>query len=556
MNPESLRPRKLTPRETAVDQQMHQLLAEVGGIEQPPDLSARILMAAKSTDRYAPPRNSGLVAAAVLMLGVGVALGVAMASGAGKPSVTNSSHASSHTTQDSVNGGPLVAIRVRNAGELADVPETVEAMTCFGLTDADLASMRRFPRLRMLRLGGTPMPGGLKNSVFTSKGLAHLQNLALLERLDLSETARLDTAAVSQLALLPRLKWLSIAGAKLHTGSIAELAKIAKLEALDVSYCKNVNGEDLWKIAELPELRELNLTGVTSLASKDLASLQRGRNLRVLQLSGIAGLSDESILAIAPLRELRTLHIAHCPGLTDKALKALQSMPFLRDLDLSNNPNFTDAAVELLPKGLERLQCSRCPELTDAFLTGVSNLPILRTFSVHWAPRFFISRDHLQKPCQFTATGIGKMLRASALTNIDLSLHGNFETEPGWPTLWKEILRHQHIRTLALRGFSSIDDDACRALAKMPRLEWLDISGTSVTDRGLALLAVADNRWKGLHFDAPMNISLAGIKQLASQPLEELSLYRLKFSSTDARQLIAKLWPRMRDFTLPDGSEI
>ncbi len=548
----------LSPRAAAADLQMHQLLAEVEAGERPPDLAAQILGAADADVVGSSSQGSRLLAVAMVVLGLGVAVGVAIGSRVDDASDAQSGEdaESRDETQREQDPDPITILQVANVGELDSVPVDTEAMTCFRLQDEDLKELGRFTKLRWLRLGPFPVSGGLKMSSFTSAGLVHLQGLTALERLDLSSTSKLDADALSQLQALPRLKWLSVGGAKLSAGSLAAIAKCKSLETLDLGHCENMVGAELRDIAAMPRLRELDLTGVEGLKAGELLLLKRAVGLRSLRLSEMITLEDDVVVGLAPLKKLRSLSIAHCLSLTDRSFQVFREMPFLAELDISNNGQFTDAILEALPKGLQSLRCAGCPMLTDELLKGLSALPMLREFSVHWSPHYYIDRDLYQGKCGFTAAGYVELLRTTTLTSLDLSLNGFLQKDDEWPELWAAIAKDQNLRELSLRGFSAVGDAQCRDLAAHPKLERLTLATTSVTDRGLEFLAEAKNRWKSLCLDAPMKISLEGLECFAGQPLEELSLYRLKFESEDARKLIRKLWPEIRSITLPDGSEI
>jgi hypothetical protein len=106
-------------------------------------------------------------------------------------------------------------------------------------TDADLASLKGFDKLKKLMLNGTKV---------TDAGLEHLKGLTNLEKLYLVDTKVTD-AGLEHLKGLPNLKVLSLVGTQITDAGLDRLKELKNLETLFV-YGTKVTDDGVKKLKE------------------------------------------------------------------------------------------------------------------------------------------------------------------------------------------------------------------------------------------------------------------------------------------------------------------
>ncbi|MCA8976818.1 MAG: hypothetical protein KDC98_19000 [Planctomycetes bacterium] len=290
---------------------------------------------------------------------------------------------------------------IMNASQLDTLPIDAQNVRCFDFDDAAVARLARFTAIERLDLGGMAV---------NDKGYA----VAL----------PITDAALTTIAGLPRLRWLSLKGCEQVKGTgLVELEKLARLEHLDLthtaidspalerlqrlpalrelllSWCMQFHGRSLAAVAGIPGLRRLELRGCTTLRAADVAHLAKLHELRHLDLrdcqgrfrgqtlvldgeepddpppqDGI-GITAASIAALSGL-QLETLLLGGSESLTDAVGDTLARMTTLRDLDLSGLPKITPALLPKLPTGLTSLALDNCAGLYRAATAAAEPTPL------------------------------------------------------------------------------------------------------------------------------------------------------------------------------------
>jgi hypothetical protein len=408
-------------------------------------------------------------------------------------------------------------------------------------------------RLHGLALVQTP---AALSCLRASGALPHLRWLFLDPRRQASSP--LDrTADLSALAGLGRLEVLSAPGQDLTDAEAATLGRLPRLERLDLT--DNPLGDaGLTALTSLTSLRALTLasTRITDAGLQRLGGLQR---LAWLDLTAThitpAGLAV--LVSRVPLQGLRVPRPGNGGGYVGDELRpllrGLVASGGLRFLDLPAAPvpavaelaalttlrGLTFGAVELRAAelaslgrlvGLEWLDLSDC-SLGDPELSPLVKLTRLRYLDVPRLPQGqqgFPRLAALGSATGLTVVHLPGVQRDDELAGL-----------PAWPAL-----REIHFDR-SRPGPSLLTDRALATLLRYPRLEWLDLDGTGVTDPGLEPLAgLGRLRWLSLR-DA--RITARGLVHLAR--LTELrDLERLPLEVDDAGAAPLMTLARLRWF--------
>jgi formylglycine-generating enzyme required for sulfatase activity/Leucine-rich repeat (LRR) protein len=320
---------------------------------------------------------------------------------------------------------------------------TVVEAGCTKMDDQTMSRVEGMAHLRRL---------DLIDCAFTDSGLKHLQQLAELEHLFISQPtstdvapgqARVTSAGLVWLANLTNLRELTLWSTQVDdVSSLRNLKKLAKLELLFSQ--AGVTGLD--HLAELPALKELDLTGTatTDEAVKDIASLKK---LETLSL-GRTSVTDACLHHLAGLDRLRSLELGGT-AITDDGLQAIQSLPRLEMLSLSG--------TKITDEGLRHV--AKIKTLRSLVLSGTRVSPR--------APAYLGELDSLEE------------LDISFTDLDDYSLRFFF--------IAAEKGRMKSLRRLCL-DHTSVTDLGMRDIASLEQLRELNVASTRVTGAGVKIL--------------------------------------------------------------------
>ncbi|CAO3701434.1 unnamed protein product [Rhizopus stolonifer] len=155
------------------------------------------------------------------------------------------------------------------------------------------------------------------------------------------------------------LRVLNISGLDQIKNSMLEEKSLSKLEKIDLSWCRNITGQDLIPlVASCALLRYLKLSGCPHLDESTMQSL--GQSLPQLEYLGLAActsLTDDGLLAfVSGKQQLRHLCLSSCARLTDATLRHLsQHTPRLTHLELAGCILMTDQGFCYLSSRLKNL---------------------------------------------------------------------------------------------------------------------------------------------------------------------------------------------------------
>jgi hypothetical protein len=210
--------------------------------------------------------------------------------------------------------------------EIEKIP-TLESLNIhFKMTEQDLRSISRLPRLRRLTL-----PSGM---TYTDAGLKVLANAAALEELWLSGCQQVTDGGLKELTRLTALKTLSLFRAgRITDVGLKELARLPRLETLALYGAKQVTDAGLRELTRSKTLTGLTVeeTGATEAGLRAFVA-DRGKQLRSLSLRDMP-VTDEFVADLAARApDLEYLSLNECKQVTDKSVGPLSRLVKLRAL--------------------------------------------------------------------------------------------------------------------------------------------------------------------------------------------------------------------------------
>ncbi|KAF1816644.1 RNI-like protein [Eremomyces bilateralis CBS 781.70] len=217
------------------------------------------------------------------------------------------------------------------------------------------------------------------------------------------EGCRIDRSSIHNFLLSnSRLVTLNLSGLAGATNFAMKIvaAHCPKLEALNVSWCNNIDTRGLRRVvqacSQLKDLRAGEVRGFDDVEFMD--DLFRRNTLERLVLMNCDSLTDDALKAlmegiepeidcltgraIVPPRNLKHLDLTRCRGITNDGISSLaHHVPYLEGLQLSRNATLTDAAIKdllLSIQSLTHLDLEELDQLTNDTLKTMSRSPFAR----------------------------------------------------------------------------------------------------------------------------------------------------------------------------------
>ena len=281
------------------------------------------------------------------------------------------------------------------------------------------------------------------------------------------------------------------------------LGRIKTLKRLDLSLTY-VSDRGIEQLKGLDRLEDLNLYAAEFITDAALAFLRGHKQLRTLNLRG-TDVTDTSLAYVAELPGLRRLDISFTQ-ISDVGLEHLAALTELEDLNLGGNKisGVGLHVLKLLPRlkklsfyGIQRRNAGWCwaPVVTDRELETISLLAGLEDLNVGFGVALGTPRPNDLGPpdgeaecriaggTRITDLGLTRLAKLTKLQQLDVS--GSAVTSDGL----KALAPLQQLRRLNLWNVRGIDDRAVPYLEALPNLTTLDLSNTAVSDQALARLA-------------------------------------------------------------------
>lgn len=246
------------------------------------------------------------------------------------------------------------------------------------------------------------------------------------------------------------------------------LAALPHLSRLDLSGTR-ITDHGLQQLKDAPGITELNLRYAELITDAGLSAVKNWKHLKQLNLRGTK-ITDTTLQHLSGVTSLESLNIGYAQ-ITDVGLDLITSLPNLKELAIGGN--------KLTDNGLQPLR--ELPGLTYLDLSGSQ-----RTDSGLWSVS--LNESGLE------AIATLKNLRRLRLDGTLVSAHG------------LEKLRDLTLlERLDLQGCKRVGDDAVPVLASFHSLHELDVTGTSITGKGIAALQQAQPHCKIIQGHMPDN---------------------------------------------------
>ncbi len=235
---------------------------------------------------------------------------------------------------------------------------------------------------------------------------------------------------------------------------LGRLAQLPNLARLDLSLTR-ITDHGMRQLKSAPAIVELNLYYAEQLTDEGMAAVKNWKHLKRINVRGTK-ITDTTLEHLSGIETLEAIDAGY-DQVTDVGLDNLISLPNLKELTIGGN--------KLTDMGLESLR--QMPGLTYLDLTGMQ-----RTDSGLWS-------------VSLTEFGVEAIAMLRELR--ELRLGGMAVSARSFEKL-KTLTR---LERLGLQGCRRIGDDAIAVLATYPALQAVDLKGTAVTEKGLALLRQA-----------------------------------------------------------------
>ncbi|NQT83537.1 hypothetical protein HQ563_10955 [bacterium] len=453
------------------------------------------------------------------------------------------------------------------------------------LNDAGLAHLSEMISLRILEV---------MSPQITDAGLTHLAKLRSLSELYVW-APKVRGPGLVHLAKLPSLINLSLAGNHFGDDGLKYLKNIPSVTKLSLEGILNLSDAGMKHVGNFVQLTDLSL-GHTSISGKGLAHLSTLTKLESLRLYNVL-IGDEGCVHLKRLNSLKSLNLwtrtSKKPQITDKGLAHLKDIQSLERLELSS-PEITDKGLAHVAE-LSRLTFLRFSggPITDAGISHLAKLRALQTLSIRGAGITDMGMSHIGKLSglkdlfllsapQVTNQGLAELKSLKSLRKLhlgyglDISVAGlaHLNAIPALVQLRvgnvrqdnsglnlaglskledlslflrrKETLRDEDLACLARLGRlkqlqlgpheSAIGDAGFKYLAGLTSLEFLNVGGRRITDRGLRYLANMRNLW---HLRLRGDFTDQGLRYL--EGLEGLSILSLTSENAFSKRALNRL---------------
>lgn len=255
-----------------------------------------------------------------------------------------------------------------------------------------------------------------------------------------------------RLATLPHLTHLNLSLTRITDQGMQELKNLAGIVDLDLRFAEYVTDEGLAAIKGWKKLKRLSVHG-TKISDTTLDHISGITTLETVDV-GSAMITDVGIERLAALPNLKSLTMGG-NELGDAGLQALRQIPGLVFLDLSGRQG-TDSNVWTI-------------SMSEVGLDAILSLKDLR---------------ELRFGCTSLGVGVeGTRFATVAATSVT----------DRWLEKMKSLSK---LERLKLQGCDRIDDKALAPLTTFPALREVDLTGSAVTGKGVALLQSAKPKVK------------------------------------------------------------
>ncbi len=229
------------------------------------------------------------------------------------------------------------------------------------------------------------------------------------------------------------------------------LARLPNLARLDLSLTR-ISDHGLQQLKDAPAITELNLYSDELITDAGLSAIKAWKHLKRLSVRGTK-ITDNTLQNVSGITSLESLDAGYAE-ITDVGLDLLTTLTNLKELAIGGN--------KLTDFGLQPLR--QLPGLVYLDLSGAQ-----RTDSGLWSVS--LSESGLD------AIATLKNLRHLRLNGTEVSARG-----------MQRLTGLTRLEWLDMQGCKRVGDDVAPVLASFPALRRIDLTGTHVTEKGIAAL--------------------------------------------------------------------
>ena len=252
---------------------------------------------------------------------------------------------------------------------------------------------------------------------------------------------------------------------------LRKLAEFPKLTYLNLSLTR-ITDQGMQELKNLPGIVELNLRFAEYVTDEGLAAVKGWKNLKRLNVHGTK-ISDTTLEHISGITTIESLDIGSSM-VTDVGLERLSSLTRLKELTMGGN--------ELGDAGLQALRL--LPGLTYLDLNGRQGTDS-NVWTIGMSDRGLDALLTLKelRELRFGCTTLGVGSEGARFATVKM-----MNVSARWLEQMKALPK---LERLKLQGCDGVEDDAMNVLAEFPSLKEVDLKGSAVTAKGLAVLRAA-----------------------------------------------------------------
>ncbi|XP_056429458.1 dynein regulatory complex subunit 6 isoform X1 [Hyla sarda] len=352
----------------------------------------------------------------------------------------------------------------------------------------------------------------------TFKGIGECRNL---QDLNLSECRNVNEEAIKVICEgCPALLYLNLSHTEITNTTIRAMSRyLLNLQYLSVAYSRKFTDKGLQYLGSgkgCHKIIYLDLSGCTQISVDGFRYLADGcSSLQHLKINDMFTLTDNCITTLLEkCQNILSISLLGSPHLSDAAFKILAQGRKLEKIRIEGNSLITDGSIKAIGRSspyLNHIYIANCQKITDISLKAIASLKNITVLNV--ADCIRISDPGVRQVVEGPS---GNKIRELNLTNClrvsDLSL-------------LRIAQKCHNLNFLSLRFCENVTDSGIELLGNMASLISIDISGTSITDQGLAALG-AQSKIRELSVSECQGITDIGIQKFChqSKDLEALDI--------------------------------